>query len=95
MKTQYWVNIKVNGVNVRLQATINQAPFGEWQIEKLLFRGMVPGVAIFYTPSLLDEKALASATKQIEDQILADELESKINNRRVNLFCQSTKQGLN
>ena len=78
MKNQYWVEIKVNGVAVKLLATIIHMPYCGWRIEKLTFRGMVVGVAIHYTPSLLDENEMASAHQQIEDQILADKLEMEL-----------------
>lgn len=73
MNTQYWVNIKVNGVDVRLLATINHMPYCGWRIEKLTFRGMVVGVAIHYTPSLLDKNEMASAHQQIEEQIIKEQ----------------------
>ena len=78
MNNQYWVNIKVNGVDVRLLATIIHMPYCGWRIEKLTFRGMVVGVAIHYTPSLLDVNEMASAHQQIEDQILSDKLEMEL-----------------
>ena len=73
MNTQYWVNIKVNGVDVRLLATIIHMPYCGWRIEKLTFRGMVVGVAIHYTPSLLDKKEMVSAHQQIEAQIIKEQ----------------------
>jgi len=75
MKTQYWIRLVVKGANVRLLATISHAPYCGWGIVKLTYRGMVPGVAIHYTPSLIDDDQIASANQQIEDQMLADEIE--------------------
>ena len=86
MKTEYWINIKVNGVAVKLLATIEHAPFCDWKIQKLTFRGMAPGVAVFYTPSLLAKDEMASANQQIEDQMLADELENELHQKSFNLL---------
>ena len=74
MKNEYWIKLIVKGVEVQLLATIIHMPYCGWRIEKLTYVGEIAGVAIYYTPAPLTDEQKASANKQIEDQILANEL---------------------
>lgn len=69
MKTQFPIKLRVKGIIVNLIATINHMPYCGWRISKLTYRGMIAGVAIYYTPTLLNEKQEASANAQIEYQL--------------------------
>jgi hypothetical protein len=69
MKTEFWIEIIVKGVNVRLLATINHTSYCGWRIEKLTYVGMMAGVAIYYTPTPLTGEQLVSANAQIEHQL--------------------------
>ena len=69
MKTIFPITLRVKGVKVNLVATILHAPYCGWRIHKLTYRGMVAGVAIYYTPTTLNEQQEESAIAQIEHQI--------------------------
>jgi hypothetical protein len=69
MNTIFPIKLRVKGVIVDLIATIAHSPYCGWKIHKLTYRGMIAGVAIYYTPSLLNEKQEESANAQIEYQL--------------------------
>jgi hypothetical protein len=91
MKTHFEVNLNIMSVECRFRATIEFLTNESFKVVDLHYRGPYSKGLIFSSDLLLNESTYQEAEEKIKAQIK----ESEINNRRVNLFCQSTKQGLN
>jgi hypothetical protein len=72
MKTEFNVNL----IGATFRATIIPMPYCEWRISNLELISSAAG-NIRASAILIDDKQLASANQQIEDQMLADKIEQE------------------